>query len=234
MERFGMESALDRRCRWIILLVGPIVLGIGCSPATLGFLLMPFTDNRIQPTFKLAQKNKEVTVVLLSDFAYREHRPDFLSFDRDLAERFAGHLRKRFQENKDKIKIVPQSQVRAYLAKQRDEDLFSKQELGRHFKADYVIAMEINSIGLHEKGSSNMLLRGALDMSVTVHDVHQPDGEGVVFEKENHQWLYPTPGAEDAGNVSIGFFRSKFLDHVARDLTRWFAAYPMEERHAMQ
>lgn len=231
MESLGRESALDRRCRWVILLLGPIVFGIGCSPATLGFLLLPFTDNRIQPAFRLASKNREVTVVVMATFGYREHRPDFLTVDRDLTERLSRQLAKRFQDNKEKISIIAQSRVKSYLAKQREEALVSKQEIGKQFKADYVISLEINSISLHPKGSSNLLHRGDADITVTVYDVGQAEGECVVFEK-NHQWLYPPSGESDAGDVSTAFFRTKFLDYLAWDLSKWFAAYPMEERHA--
>jgi hypothetical protein len=216
--------------RWVVLILGPLVLGIGCNPiSTMGFLLNPFADTKIPPECKLAAPNKEVTVVILTTFGYGEVRPEFLTMDRELSECLAQQMRKRFEENRDKVVIVPHSQVRTYLAKNHNDPLLAKKQIGKHFHADYVINVEINKLGLYEPRSFSMLLHGTAEVAVTVLDVKQPEGEGTIFER-TFSGQFPEDHVQQVSDISMAVFRGQFLDYVADKLTRYFAAYPVEER----
>jgi hypothetical protein len=216
--------------RWIVLILGPLVFSMGCNPiTTMGFLLYPFADTKIPAECKLAAANKEVTVVILPSFGYAEVRPEFLTMDRELSERLAQQMRKRFEENRDKVTIVPHSKVRAYLSKNHNDPLLAKKEIGKHLGADYVINVEINGLGLYEKGSFSTLLRGTAEVAVTVIDVKQPEGEGTIFER-HFSGQFPEDHPQAASDTSLVAFRAQFLDHVASKLSRYFAAYPIEER----
>jgi hypothetical protein len=215
---------------WTALILGPVVLSLGCNPiTTMGFLLYPFAETKIQPECDLTAGGKETTVVILSSFAYSEVRPEFLTADRELNERLGQQLRKRFEENREKVTIIPYSRVRGYLAKHHDDRLLAKREVGKHFLADYVINIEVNGLGLYERGSSRKLLRGRAEIGVTAIDAKLPEGEGTIFER-SLSIEYPENNPEDADNISPVVFRSKFYDHVAGKLCRFFAAYPVEER----
>ena len=66
-------------------------------------------------------------------------------------------------------------------------------EIGRNFKADYVVELEVNQISLYEPGSYNTLFRGRCDISMVVIDVHK-SSEGPKCEGE-----YSTEFPESSG-----------------------------------
>lgn len=226
------RSAADRRWASLVLLLGSITLAIGCNPLTMAsFFLLPWLNDKLPPECPLASKDKdkEVAVVLLTSFANLETRPEFQLADNDLNQRLAQQLRKRFEENKEKVTIIPPPRVKGYLATHSDRGPLDRYDLGKHFKADYVVDLEINSIGLFVPGSAQRLVLGTADITVTVLDVNQPRGEGTIFETV-YRTEYPDSGPQDAGNGGAGQFRGLFLDRMAKDLTRYFASYPMDEK----
>lgn len=222
------QSSL-RTWRWTALLLGTLWVSIGCTPATVTWFLLPFSDDRIPPKCPevLADK-KEVTVCIVTDYATLETRPETAPAERELAEAFAQQLRKRCQENKEKIKVVPPEKVRSY-KRQADFATRSNYEVGKHFKADFVIALEINHLSIYEKGSSHSLFRGNTELNVQVVDVNKPAGEGTIFT-EPYRREFPTNGPRDSSDMSPTQFRHAFVNAVASDLARLFTAYPKEQR----
>ena len=148
-----------------------------CNPASLAYLITPFVDDKEQPKCKIAEKNKEVTVAIVTWFGNREMHmyPETLPADGELSERLASNLRQRYAANKDKVKIVPYAQVRNYQKKQVG-DTWSPADVGKLVKADKVIALEINAMSLYEKGSlrSQALFHGNLDVAIKVYDLAKP------------------------------------------------------------
>jgi hypothetical protein len=217
----------QRAWKWTLLLLGVLWVSFGCGPVTLFYFLSPFSDDRIAPKCKLAA-SKEVTVCILTSFATLETRPESLRADDELAELFAQQLRKRCEENREKIKVVPPAKVRDY-KRHADFATRSTHDIGKHFQADYVISLEISNLTIYEKGSSRSLFRGAADVNVQVVDVNKPAGEGTIFSELHHR-DYPTNGPRDASELSPAQFRNMFLSAVAADLCRMFTAYPKEQR----
>ena len=69
---------------------------------------------------------------------------------------------------------------------------------------------------------------------VTVVDVKADEGEGPLYNDIYHT-EYPTQGPIDAGgNESVLSFRTMFMSRLGRELSRWFAAYPVDERLDMK
>src|SRR5438105_2191180 len=97
--------------KWTAFLLGSLWATIGCTPATLTYMLMPFSDDRVPPVCKLAKK-QEVTVCIVTNFAGLETRLDTIPAAHELSELFAQQLRKRAEENKEKIKVIPPSKTR--------------------------------------------------------------------------------------------------------------------------
>lgn len=222
-----------RRCRRrLVLLLACLAVTVGCSPITMfNFLLVPWIDNKVPPRCKLAptEKDKEVNVVILCDFANLETRPELMPVERELCDRLALTLRKRFEANKEKISFVPHARVRSFLNRNRDSGLMSAQEIGKHFKADYVINLEIDQLHLYERGSWNRLFRGHTEIAVKAFNVTQPSDEALIFEDIYH-CEYPASNPIDANDTSVAQFRSQFVNRITRDLARWFAAYPIDEK----
>ena len=219
-----------RAWRWTALLLGTLWVSIGCTPATLSYLFMPFSDDRIPPEHKLAT-NKEITVCIVTNFASLETRPEAVRADEELAELFAQQLRKRCAENKEKVKVVPPAKVRDY-KRQADFATRSMHDVGKHFNADYVVALEIDNLSIYERGSSHSLFRGNTELNIQVMDVSKPIGEGTIFTKPYHR-EFPANGPRDANDMSPPLFRTTFLSAVDSDLVRVFTAYPKEERLVM-
>jgi hypothetical protein len=138
----------------------------------------------------------------------------------------------RFEKNHQKVKIVPYYKTLSYLNKQADAALLSKQEIGKHFEADYVINLEINSMRFYDEGSYKQLFRGNAEILVTVYDVHREPGEGPAYE-DVYRIQYPSHGPLDASGSSVLQFRSAFMSRLARDLSRLFADYPTNEKFDM-
>ena len=212
-----------RAWKWSALMLGTLWVSIGCSPATITYFLMPFSDDRIPAKCPLAGK-KEVTVCIVTDFATLETRPETAPAERELAEAFAQQLRKRCQENKEKVKVVPPEKVRNY-KRQGEFASRSNYDIGKHFNADYVVVLEITNFTVFEKGSNQTLFRGNAEVNVQVVDVTKPKGEGTVFT-ESYRREYPTNGPRDASDCSSTQFRAQFLSAVSADLARMFTPYP--------
>src|SRR2546425_10588830 len=155
------KRSSDRGWYWAALLLGTVALAIGCNPGTLSYFLMPWVDDKVPPRVKLAG-DKEVTVVVTSSFAYLDTRAEHQMFDQELSERLTAAMSKRFAANKEKVKIVPTAKVRSYVnSRSIDGNLVDKHDLGKHFKADYVIALEISpGLSLYEY-KSPQLYRGS-------------------------------------------------------------------------
>ncbi|MCI0639393.1 MAG: hypothetical protein L0Y72_17915 [Gemmataceae bacterium] len=213
---------------WSALILGGAWLTIGCSPTSLGFLLMPWVDDKVPAKCKLASADKEVTVAIHSTFTNLETRPELMPADGELAERLAMELRKRCGQNKEKVKIVPPAQVRGVM-NQVGGNTLSLQEIGEKLKADYVVSLEITDMSLYPRGSANTLYRGACEISVTAVDVAKPAGETIIFQ-ENYR---STSRDEDPSGLSSMQYRARYLSKVARDLARWFTAFPPNERFDM-
>jgi hypothetical protein len=226
-------TASEKRWRWAAGILGVMALstGFGCDLASMSYFLWPGSDN-IDAQCKLTppKGKKETTVVLMASFASLETRPEFQTVDRELCERLAVELKKRADGNKEKVKIVPYYQVKSYLNKELDAHVVDKREVAKHFNADYVINLEINNMSLYE-GSYRQLFRGTTEISVTAFKVDQPSGEGPILE-EVYQTEYPTSGPIDAGGGnSVLQFRTLFLSRLAKDLSRYFEAYPHDEKY---
>jgi hypothetical protein len=216
--------------RSVLLALPFLAMGLmsGCNPASLNFLMMMFGDDKTPAKCKLSRPNTDTNVAIVTWFGNTDLQlyPELMPFDNELSEKLGAILRDRFALNKEKVKVVPNTQVRVYQNKITSK-VWSPADLGKKVKADYVIAMEIKSLALHERGGFNLLFRGKTEIDVQVFDLSKPEGEQVIFE-EIYQREYPKEAPIDASG-SVAQFRALFLRHVTRELSRWFAAYSHDE-----
>ncbi len=221
-------SGNDKAWRWAALILGTVVLGIGCNPLTLCSFLLPWGEDKEPPqVMKLAASGKEVNVVVLAQFATPQLLPELIGADRELSERVAYYLGKRFAENKERVKLVPPAKVHNYLRERLDWD---KHQIGKDFKADYVVFLEIQRLTLRE---NSQLYHGNAEIDVTLIDVHQPRGEAAVH-RETYRCQYPsdTEIPKEVSEIPVGKFREDFLNRIGKDIRRYFTSYPRSERHA--
>jgi len=215
--------------KWTAVILGSLWAAVGCTPATLTYMLMPFSDDKVAPVCKLAKK-QEVTVCIVTNFATLETRLDTVPAASELSELFAQQLRKRAEENKEKIKVLPPSKTRSY-ASAADFTGRTLQDVGKQCKADYVISLEITKLDLYEPRSNQLLYHGNTDINIQVVDVTKPAGEGLIYN-DAFRREYPRGGLpRDASDMSADRFRLMFLNAVAGDLTRMFTAYSNDQRN---
>src|SRR5262249_8399896 len=159
-------------------------------------------------------KEMEVRVLILG-FSGLETRPEFLKVDRELSHMLAVQLQEGFKRNKEKVTIVPTSQVERYKDEQPSWHSLDPLEIGKHFRADWIINREIISMPLYEPGSSNTLYRGRASVSVDAVDTHEAS-EGPKFRHE-YTCEYPrTRGPVPAGDSNPAKFKQAFLTVVAK------------------
>jgi hypothetical protein len=216
------RTRADRLWLGAALVLGAVVLSIGCSPLTVISFLWP-GDDRMQPDHPLLCKDKkETNIVVLASFTTLDTRPETNGADQELAERLTGVLKKRYEEDREKVKFVPHYQVRDYHNK--NPFVQTPHEVGQHFHVDKVVYLEISRMTLYKEKSFNQLFLGRVDMTVTVTDMNRPREEGPAFHKE-YVCEHPRGHEIPADNSNPAFFRADFLDHVANDLARFFTPY---------
>jgi hypothetical protein len=217
------------RWRWIMVLAGFLSwVSLGCNPATLNFLVMPWVDNNLPPEYKLFAEGKEVTLVILSSFAQSQVNPDIVPAEMELAEKLSTAFHQRCAANKHKLKIVPFAEASSYQMKQLVEGNPNPIEIGKKFKADFVLDMNIQSFSLYEKKAVTPLFRGETEIALHLYKVDAKNGDHKVFSKIYRGEGAPTPF--DAGNTSASTFRDAFLSKTAKEISKTFIAYPPEER----
>jgi len=205
-----------------------VVLGTGCNLMALPYFLSP-SDPTYPAKCKLASddKEKEVRVVILS-WTGLETRPEFLKVDRELSFLLAQQLQESYKKEKEKVTIVPISRVEKYKDDHPNWHSFEAQEIGKYFRADYVINLDIGSITLYEPGSVNTLFRGRAEISIDVVDVHKTS-EGPIFRDEYTTEYPKARGPIAAGDSNVAQFRQRFLTIVARELSWIFTPHLVDD-----
>ncbi|MBM3997042.1 MAG: hypothetical protein FJ303_23255 [Planctomycetes bacterium] len=237
MEKQTTSAGSRVGWRWIVVLVfGAAWLSIGCSPQTLSMFLMPFTDNNIPPEYKLFADSKEITLAVLCNFGKLEARTDAHGSEVELADLTMKAIKKRCEENKHRIKFVPDAQVRSQIAKLRQQTGGEPAavELGKSLKADYVLDVTIESFGLYEKSTFPPMYRGRANLMIGLYKTESKDGLHKVFDKE-YARVHPRDTSPlDASSMSVTMYRNLFLMAIANDLSKTFVSYPPEERRKLE
>jgi ribosomal protein S17E len=211
-----------------LMLVG--ALTAGCQLMALPYFFLPGMDPKREAECPLActtDKEKTVRVVILSQSSL-ETRPEFLRIDRDLAQMLAQSMAVSFKKNKEKVTMVANSQVEKYKDEHPNWKAMGPAEIGKSFKADYVVGVEVNQISLYESGSSNTLFKGRCDISLVVTDV-QKYSEGPKYTEEITVEFPKARGPIDATNGNVAQFRQKFLSVIARELAARFSERLIED-----
>jgi hypothetical protein len=218
-----MAAPLRRWYTGGLLLVA--ALGAGCNLLSIPYFLL-YADAKHPAKCKLAanDKDKQVRVVILT-YGGLETRPEFLRVDRELASYLVKHLQEGFKNNKENVTLVATTLVEKYKDEHPNWHALDLDEIGTHFRADYVVDLEINDITLYEPGSRNTLYRGRTAISVAVVDVSKP-GEEPIY-REEYTCEYPlTRGPIPVDDSNPQQFRQLFLNHVAKQLSWRFTAHP--------
>jgi hypothetical protein len=214
--------------RRVFLVLGLIALGGGCNPFLLPFYLTASAPKVPAEYYKLTDedKKKEVKAVILT-YMGLDTRLEFQQADREIARLAALYLQKQSKENEEKLTIVNPLKVEEYKAANPDWNAshLDLPAIGKHFKADYVIYIEIGSLSMYQPGSSGTFYRGQANMTISLVKVNNPDD----FTLPSKEFTYTYPPEAQGGNRAVDGdtppqkFRSEFLNSLALRLAWQFS-----------
>ncbi|HZU36354.1 MAG TPA: hypothetical protein VFA18_10625 [Gemmataceae bacterium] len=165
-------------------------------------------------------KKKVVKVILLAS-SNLQGQPEFLTVDRDLANLLIRRLQQSYKDNKENVVLLPAPKVEQYKDTHPNWAL-DVPGIGKYFKADYVVWLQVDSLSLYEQGSNNMLYQGHANIQVSLYDMSQPDA---VPQEKSYVTEYPRGSERPVDSPNSLPFQQAFLDHIAKDLCRYFDEY---------
>src|SRR6266511_2762672 len=169
--------------RRFLLILGLVVMSGGCNPFT-ALMMLTGDEKKIPAEYqKLADKDKkkEVKVVILTDMPV-DTRAEFMHADKEITHLFALQLQK--------VTRVNPNRVEEFKNKDPDWTINHKdlEEIGKHFKADYVIHLEVQALSMYQQGSAGFY-RGQADLTVQLINVKSPDE---LHSDRNMTYTYPS------------------------------------------
>ena len=210
-------GAARSRARWLAALALLAAGLTGCqSILTLGYMIggPPSSD----PDFHIKTKqslDKKGTTVLVYCYAPKELKWDNERLDYDVAKHLAHQLMQK------KIKVIDPDLVAAWLDK---HDKWKKTaEIGRAFKVDYVIHVDISAYSLYEPRSSN-LYRGYADAMIHVVKMDDNKRDGTVIYQTGVKSKFPTRGPVDQNQLSFADFKKRYLSALTFQIGSLFFA----------
>jgi hypothetical protein len=222
------------RSKWGLWTRRGVVLGllgatasIGCSPLNLiAFLIArdevqtaqyPLTFPKDGP-----KKDKDEVVVLLLPHITPGTSPDYITADRDLAERLAKVLPDLAKENKDKkkMRVISPTQVDKFKIKNPNWRRMDAGTIGGNLEADFVLEIELTQVQLYQPNmpASERIYEGHADVSVNIYEVGKTDGT-----LQNHYtftFSYPrgVGMTRPAANVSLNEFKQQYIENLATEI----------------
>jgi len=192
------------------------------------FLFMAPEPKKEAEIQKVASKDKKKeNKVMILTYMKLDLRPEFLQADKEIAYFLERNLKELCEANKEKISIIPTKKVEDYKNNHPDWQEKDPEDIGKHFKADYVIYLEVNSLSMYESGSGGTLYRGKADITVSLVDVKNPDDSRpaqpftAVFPREMK--------AITPNDKSPAEFRTMFLEYLGKRLSWKFTAHPTRD-----
>src|SRR5208283_5570968 len=168
-------TAMRATWPWYGVLVAAARIANGCNQiGALAYILDGPPE--IPPKLhKLAadDRKKEVKVMILAYSPSMETRPELVGADRQFSMLFARKLQAACKQNQENVTVISPQKVEQYKQQHPDwHGTIDLEEIGRHFKADYVIYLEFEQLGIYQdKTVGNQLYQGNIKTSVSLIDV---------------------------------------------------------------
>jgi hypothetical protein len=187
----------------------------GCQAVVLlGYLIggPPSSDPDFHIRTKQSLKGKN-KVVLVYCYASKELKWDNESVDYDLAK----HVAHRLLQNE--IKVIDPDKVHAWLDK---NDKWKKtSELGKAFKVDYVVHIDVKDYSLFEPHSQN-LYRGRADLIVNVVKMDEDKKDGKPIYTTTIKSHFPTRSPVDSNVIPFSQFKKHYLSALSDEVGKLF------------
>jgi hypothetical protein len=185
----------------------------GCNYLLLaGYLLggPPSIEPEFDKETGLSMTDKDVTVAVVCT-APPDVKLTYSHIDHDVAKLVASRL---FLK---KIQVVNPDKVNDWLDRHPDWD--TPEELGATFGVKYVIYVELQDFGLHEKHSAE-LYRGRADVLVSVWAMEGDEGEQI-FSRDVES-IFPRAVPRSTYETKYTTFKREYLEVLSDDIGKLF------------
>ena len=190
------------------------LINTGCNPFTALYFLFLLPPPKLPAAYDgLEQK----TVVVLAHVG-RGAQFDYAGLENDLVKGVVRELR----ENVKHIKIADPGAVRQWKDEHSDYEL---SDVGREFKADRVVYLEIERFTLFEQQTSQ-LYRGSAKIRIQVAEM---DKNGEIEFDTHLEPLFPGSRPIPAPEMSQDKFRSLYVKFLTRQIAHHFFEYRPDE-----
>jgi hypothetical protein len=204
-------------------------LAIGCNPLNLAAFMFA-RDEKLPAPYPLTfakdgpKKDKEeVVVVLLPHLAPGTGR-EFVTADRELAERLARTLPELAKENKDKkkVRVVSPTQVDKFKMTNPHWKQMAAGEIGAKLGADFVLEIELSRMQLYQPNTppSERIYEGRAEVTVGIYEVGADGGD----LKDTYSLLFSHPRGigmvRPAAAVSEREFRQQYIENLAVEIAQ--------------
>lgn len=211
MSSLSRMSPLAVR-RTIALLLSLVVgLSQGCSPiAMLGYLIAG--PPSIEPDFEtetgLSMEGGEMKVAVVC-YAPKELLIEFPQIDEAVASQVALRL------GEHGISIIRPEYIRAWVDEHPDWEL--AEEIGKEFKADYVVQIEMGAFSLYE-GDSTTLYRGRTEAYVKVCAMDEDKKTGEQVFTKDVDFIFPSAVPRSAYDTTQTRFKREYISRLSEKI----------------
>jgi len=173
------------RCTWygvsVLLLMGTAP---GCNLLT-PLVFVGEHRTKVAPEFDKLPGQRVAVLV----YADRSPRYDYPFARLELASYLVDKLSTELGQRNQAAEFVDPREVEDFLQRNLDAEV-NPQEVGVHFKTDYVVYVEVLEFHIRD-AKQPQFLQGAVEASVSVHDVRTPGAPTGRFELVPVRCLYP-------------------------------------------
>jgi hypothetical protein len=187
--------------------------GVGCSPASLGYLLR---DSKQKPEYPLppVKDKKEISVlVMVSKSSAMGADPMLATVDREIAGLMARTLTTDTKDDKHPIVCIDQSALEKWKSTARgDWKTMSPSVIGKQLGADYVIDVNLTSMTIFQAELAREFCQGRATVDITVYDTTQPDKILSQYPHNSHQ------PERSVASMPPNHYRRWFTERLAQEL----------------
>lgn len=214
-----------RRVLWGM---GLTATGFGCGGMNPFLLPYMFSGgDRKAPAeyeLKVPPKKTEAKVVVFVSSATGLH-PDLAGVDRMLNAELITMLDARLKANEEKVLVLKMPKIDDFRSDNPNWRSVHPYDIGKDFKADYVIDVEIQEMNLF-KDEQRRWLKGHATISVNAYDLSKPLKEPAY--KLEYTPEYPQGREEEVegrdSRVQVSAFRMRFVQRIASNISVKFVA----------
>jgi hypothetical protein len=203
------------------------VAAIGCNPLNIaGFI---FARDEVRPApYPLAfskdgpKKDKEEVVVLILPQLAPGYNREFVTTDRELADKLARMLPELAKENKDrgarKVRVISPTQVDKFKMANPQWKQMSAGDIGHKLGADFVLEIWLDKMRLYQPNSQNSIYEGRAEVTVSIYEVGESAGD--LKDRYTHAFAYPKGLVRDASAIPESEFKKQYLEALTAEIAR--------------